>query len=208
MASEYSGDVEDIAARVMYELLGRRWVWPAITTTETVQLVAGQSVIVLNGRPVTDIESVNLVGSTDQLPYTLENLYRVRLNKPVNAVLPPLVHAQGYSRWECDRPRSVEIRYTYGSQPPYEVAYAIEILAAELTKGMNDQSCRLPQRVQTVVRNGISMTLLDPQDFLNDGKTGIEEIDAALARFNPTRAKRPARVFGRMTPPPVRTNTI
>lgn len=206
MASEYSGDVEDIAARVMYELLGRRWVWPAITTTETVQLVAGQSVIVLNGRPVTDIESVNLVGATEQLPYTLENLYRVRLSKPPNAVWPVLARTQGFGR--CDYPRSIEVRYTYGSQPPYEVAFAIEVLAAELLKAMNDEECRLPQRVSSVSRNGINMTVLDPQDFLEDGKTGIEEIDAALSRFNPTKAKRPARVFGRMTPPPVRTNTI
>lgn len=206
MASEYNGDTEDIATRVMYELLGRRWVYPFLTTTETVHMSGGQRVIVLHGRPVVDVESVTLTGTTEQLPYELQNLHRIRLaTAPVVGGLGSLPST--IPRIGC-KPTSVDVRYTYGSKPPTEIEYAIEVLGGEMQKAMDlDESCRLPQRVTSVTRNGMSMTVLDSQDFLDDGRTGIEEVDSALARFNPGKAKRPARVFGRMIQPPIRTNT-
>ena len=206
MASEYVDDVEDIAARVMYELLGRRWVYPFLETTETVHLPAGSRLVVLHGRPVQDVHSVVLTGTTTELEWTLENKHRLRLTTaPVSAG----VSALSRYRSPCNNPRSVDVHYTYGAQPPIEVLYAIETMASEMRKAMEeDETCRLPARVTSVTRNGMSMTLLDPQDFLDDGMTGIEEIDAALSRYNPTRAKRPARVYGRMSPPPIRINTV
>lgn len=206
MASEYNGDTEDIATRVMYELLGRRWVFPYMTTTETVHMTAGQSIIVLHGRPVVEVESVTITGSDTQLGYELQNKHRIRLTTPPVAAgfgaLPSTV-----PRFSC-APGSVDVRYTYGAKPPVEIEFAIEVLGGEMRKAMEqDDTCRLPQRVTSVTRNGMSMTVLDSQDFLDDGRTGIEEVDAALARFNPGKAKRPARVFGRMIQPPIRTNT-
>ena len=55
--------------------------------------------------------------------------------------------------------------------------------------------CSLPERVTSVSRQGMSWTLLDPQDFLESGRTGIYEIDLMLASLNPARALARPRVF-------------
>lgn len=208
MASEYTNDAEEIASRTMYELLGRRWVWPAVTTTETVEVTPGQRVISLQGRPIIDVESVFVEGTTEPLAHTVENKYRIRLT---SAALPyhPALGALSYpTLGGCRGGKRVSVTYSYGARPPLEVEYAIEVLRNELTLGMNeDEECRLPQRITSIQREGISMSVLDSQAFLDDGRTGIEEIDAVLAKFNPAKAKRPARVFGRVTQPPTRTNT-
>jgi hypothetical protein len=200
-------DAAEIAQRIMYELLGRRWVWPAVTTTETVEIGPRQQVIVLHGRPVVDVESVTLEGSTDPLAYTVENKHRIRLTRAAMAGdYWPTGRLLGY----CPGPRRIAIRYTYGSPAPAEVQLAIDVLAEEFQKVIDGDigECRLPDRVTSISREGMNMTLLDPQDFLDQGRTGIEEVDQALSRFNPTHARRPARVYGRANRPPVRTNTI
>lgn len=208
MASEFTSDAEEIASRTMYELLGRRWVWPAVTTTETVEMTPGQRIISLQGRPVIDVDSVVVEGSTDELPYMLENKYRIRLARAAIPYTPSLGGRAYPTLGGCVGGTRVSVTYQYGSEPPLDVAYAIEVLRNELTLGMTeDEECRLPQRVTSIQREGISMSILDAQDFLDDGRTGIEEIDAVLAKYNSAKAKRPARVFGRVTQPPTRTNT-
>lgn len=190
-------DTQAIAHRVMYELLGRRWVWPPVTTTEHHDTYAGQRSIVLMGKPVIEVLSVLRDGSDVELTYTLENGHRLRLDRPTRSAL-------------CDgSDHRIHVRYSYGSPAPEAVEHAITVLKAELDKSlMGDASCRLPQRVTSVTRQGITMTMLDSQEFLDQGKTGIAEVDAVLRQFNPAQAQRPARVFGRVTPPPTRSNTI
>src|SRR5215471_9457271 len=81
----YAGDM---ATRLMWELLGRRWVWPAVATTETVAVYPGQSAVYLAGRPVISIASITTdVDTGTQLNYQLMNGYKVELNF-ANAVSP------------------------------------------------------------------------------------------------------------------------
>lgn len=79
--------------------------------------------------------------------------------------------------------------FSYGItalETPPGVVGAAAVLACEIAKACTgDGSCRLPQRVQTIVREGTSMTLLDPQDFLAEGLTGIAQVDAQIRAFNP-----------------------
>lgn len=197
MASEYEEDVESLATRVVYELLGRRWVWPAITTTEYHETYSGQRVISLLGRPVVTVTHVRVEDTTDDLPFSLESGYRIRLESPL-----------GYRSGLCSGPPRLEVRYSYGAEPPVAVLRAIEVYSSELTKAMTgDSTCRLPQRVTSITRQGISMTLLDPGEYLDEGKTGLPEVDSMLRVFNPSGARRPARVFGKATPPPTRVDT-
>lgn len=89
-----------------------------------------------------------------------------------------------------------EIEFTYGQVPPVAGKRAAEILACELAKSCTPGTeCRLPARVTSITRQGVSMALLDPQDFLNDGRTGLYDIDLFLRAVNPDQLVEAARVI-------------
>lgn len=91
---------------------------------------------------------------------------------------------------------NVEVTYTYGSPPPQAGRAAARLLATELVKLYeNDDSCALPQRVTSVVRQGVTYTVLDNQDFIDELKTGIYAVDLFLRVANPDRARARSRVF-------------
>lgn len=91
---------------------------------------------------------------------------------------------------------NVEVTYTYGSPPPAAGSAAARLLATELVKSYEgDDSCALPQRVTSVARQGVSYTVLDNQDFIDELKTGIYTIDLFLRVANPDKARARSRVF-------------
>jgi hypothetical protein len=47
------------------------------------------------------------------------------------------------------------------------------------------QACRLPQRVTSIARQGVSVTLADMDALLLNGLTGLVTVDQLIARFNP-----------------------
>jgi hypothetical protein len=69
---------------------------------------------------------------------------------------------------------------------------AAAILACELVKAHLGVDCALPARVQTLTRQGMSMAILDPQEFLAFGRTGLYEVDLAIAAVNPHGLRRRA----------------
>lgn len=78
------------------------------------------------------------------------------------------------------------VAYTFGNRPPAGGEQIAGILACELAKGCaGDESCRLPRRTQQITREGISMTIVDPYDFFDQGRTGLYEVDAWLRAQNP-----------------------
>lgn len=89
----------------------------------------------------------------------------------------------------------VEVTYTYGTPPPTAGRRAARLLANELSKGWSGEDCMLPDRVTSVTRQGVSITVLDKQDFLEKTRTGIYEVDLFLRAVNPDKARKPARVF-------------
>ena len=97
------------------------------------------------------------------------------------------------SGWFSSR---VEVTYTYGSPPPTAGRAAARVLASELVKLYEgDDTCALPQRVTSVSRQGVSYTLLDSQDFIDELRTGIYAIDLFLKTANPDKARARSRVF-------------
>lgn len=93
-------------------------------------------------------------------------------------------------------PSNVEVTYTYGSPVPTAGKAAARILATELVKLYeNDDTCALPQRVTTVVRQGVTYTVLDNQAFVDELKTGIYAVDLFLKTANPDKARARSRVF-------------
>lgn len=137
----------------------------------------------LRETPVHSIASITQSGVTfDPATYSLRN------NRYV-------VRANGIP-WALDPINELVVQYSYGLNPPESGKRAAIRLANEfilLYSGSPD--CSLPERIQSVTRQGISYTLVDPQDFLREGKIGIPEIDLFLASTNPSGAKNKAKIF-------------
>jgi len=93
----------------------------------------------------------------------------------------------------CD---DMEIAYTFGTIPPAAgTAAATELANQFIWAATDDERCSLPARVTSVSRQGVSWTLLDQQDFLEQGRTGIYLVDLFLRTVNPTKALMRSRVF-------------
>lgn len=82
-------------------------------------------------------------------------------------------------------PGTWTVAYVQGQPVPAGGLYAAGQLACELYKAMMGKACALPQRVTEISREGVSMTVLDPAEFLDKGRTGISAVDLWIASVNP-----------------------
>lgn len=90
------------------------------------------------------------------------------------------------------------VSFTYGASPPSTGVHAAAVLACELALACTPAApgdCRLPPKVQSISRQGISMVLMNPADLLVNGRTGIAEIDLFLSAVNPRNRRMPSAVF-------------
>lgn len=76
----------------------------------------------------------------------------------------------------------VRVHYTTANNLPAGADLAAKRLAEEYLKAYQGKACALPERVTSVTRQGAAWTILDPQDFLQDGLTGIGPVDQWLAQ--------------------------
>ncbi|MBB3040129.1 hypothetical protein [Hoyosella altamirensis] len=200
-------DAKDAAVRILWSLTGRQYgVCPAIARPCPPpclprksgpgwfpELVNGAwinvckceggctwlapSVIHLPG-PVDHIIKVTIDGTDlDETAYALEGdlLYRTNGIWPSQNLTKPL-----------GSPGSWSVTYGRGAPPPAGLATAAGILAKEFFAACCNTKCRLPARVQAVVRNGVSVTMTGP-DIFAEGLTGIPEIDIQIQAANPNR---------------------
>jgi hypothetical protein len=89
--------------------------------------------------------------------------------------------------WPTCRERAI-VTYQYGRLPPPAGRLACVELAVEFGRASSDnpdRACRLPQRVQSVTRQGISFAALDDMEFLSEGLTGLYSIDLWVRSVNP-----------------------
>lgn len=104
--------------------------------------------------------------------------------------------------------QDLEVTYTSGARVPESGLRAARLLGNELLKARRGSSdCQLPDRVTSLSRQGVSFTILDPQDFLKEGRTGLYEVDLFLASTNPDKARKRARVFSPDLPRPGRVTS-
>ena len=103
------------------------------------------------------------------------------------------IHVVAGTPWT---PCNTEITYTYGTPVPVAGRMAARTLAMEFAKlWSGDDDCALPQRVTSVSRQGVSYTILDNQEFIDELRTGVYAIDLFLKTVNPDNARRKAKVF-------------
>lgn len=91
--------------------------------------------------------------------------------------------------------RCLVVKYAFGTGIPPGGRMAAIKLAENLLRASAGEACDLPARVTSVSRQGVTFTLLDPQDFLDKGLTGIYEVDLLLRSLNPAGALKRPRVF-------------
>lgn len=219
--TEFSYEAAKAASNLLWMLSGRKY---SGTTTVTERYVCA-TLSYRYGPSVRNNKAELVLGDVYNIPYTDMDSYtavtsdglspqsRLRLRgRPVQkihtirnragVVVDPTsyylvdhstIQATAGSRWTpCD----IEVTYTYGVEPPTLGKMAARKLAMEFVKSWNgDEECVLPQRVTSISRQGISYTILDKQDFIDDLRTGLYEVDIFLKSVNPDRARNRARVF-------------
>lgn len=90
-------------------------------------------------------------------------------------------------------PGTWEVDLIYGAPVPDGGKIAAAVLANEMGKAVSgDSSCELPQRIQTITRQGVTIGMLDPMDGLDDGKTGLWLVDSWVASVTKTNPRTPA----------------
>ncbi|MEO1063622.1 MAG: hypothetical protein AAFZ07_19575 [Actinomycetota bacterium] len=100
------------------------------------------------------------------------------------------------ARWVATDLGDIEVDYIRGIAPPDDAAPALGELIDQLWRGQTGtKGCRLPERVQSITRQGVQMALLDPFDFLERGLTGLGKVDQFIAADNPHQQTTPPRVF-------------
>lgn len=87
------------------------------------------------------------------------------------------------------------VTYVVGEAVPTDLLNAAGIYACELAKGRTGGSCQLPNRVQSVSRQGVEIQYVDTNDYLSEGLTGLADVDVVIRSFNPYKLPAPLRVL-------------
>jgi hypothetical protein len=89
------------------------------------------------------------------------------------------------------------VTFKFGDIPPQMGMDAATVLAAEMYRAMtpNTSGCRLPTRLTSITRQGVTMAIIDPMDFFAKGLTGNYQIDLFINTYNPARQIRKPIVF-------------
>jgi hypothetical protein len=84
----------------------------------------------------------------------------------------------------------------FGETLPTLGKMAVGELACEFIKAIqNDDSCALPQPVQSVARQGVSITYLDANEAFAQGRVGLRIADMFISTYNPGALRQRARVY-------------
>jgi hypothetical protein len=77
------------------------------------------------------------------------------------------------------------VEYMQGYAVPSILQRAAGELACEWVKSCLGLPCRLPQRVTSVARQGVSITMVSVEELLRHGLTGVQTVDQVIRNFNP-----------------------
>jgi hypothetical protein len=92
-----------------------------------------------------------------------------------------------------DKPNTFSVTYLNSYPVDALGAYAVGILAMEYAKACTGGKCSLPTGVTSVVRQGVSYNIAS--GAFPNGLTGLREVDAYLALWNPGRVREATQVW-------------
>lgn len=77
------------------------------------------------------------------------------------------------------------VTYNQGIPVPSILLKAAGELAIEYIKSCLGKPCRLPQRIQSITRQGVSVSMVNVDNLLKQGLTGVFTVDQIIRTFNP-----------------------
>jgi hypothetical protein len=83
-------------------------------------------------------------------------------------------------------PNTLFVNYFVGIPVPNILKRAAGELACEWIKSCLGLPCRLPQRVTSVSRQGVTISMVNVEDLLRHGLTGVQSVDQIIRNFNPS----------------------
>lgn len=93
-------------------------------------------------------------------------------------------------------PNTWSVTLRPGEVLPRIGAIAAGRLACEFAKlCAGDADCALPEQLISLSRNGVEVQVADPQQFLDNGLTGIQEVDLFIRSVNPNKLMQQPRIF-------------
>lgn len=99
------------------------------------------------------------------------------------------------------------VTYQQGLPVPAVLARAAGELACEWARSCTGGVCRLPQRITSIARQGVTVSFADVNQLLDNGLTGLLTVDQVIRTFNPYRLTSAMRIASPDLPV-VRTTTI
>ena len=124
--------------------------------------------------------------------------YRLDILKGV----PVLVRTDGECWPDCqdmtageDEVGAFAITYQQGIPVPRAGQIAAGLLACEFAKACSGADCVLPQQIASMTRNGVEIQVSDPTELLDQGLTGVAQVDQWIRAVNPYRRAQPSRVY-------------
>lgn len=111
-----------------------------------------------------------------------------------------LLNGETWPTWQDpaleDGPGTAFVSYGRGVPVPELGELAMNELVTELSKSCaGDKTCRLPSRIREMTRKGMTFAMINPQDFIDKGRLGLDACDMFLMTVNPTKLARAPRVF-------------
>jgi hypothetical protein len=201
-----------VASETLYVLSGRQFRGSGCEATVRPEFPCGVNYgpcggpfeIVLPHYPVTEVTEVKVRQTHNgDLETLTEDQYRLDNHSTLVRLQDADDIYRGWPRQEIRQNsngigRYLEVTYTYGQAPPLLGKQAAAVLACEFALACDPDAatkCRLPKKVQSIVRQGVSMEFIDPEQFLAEDLTGIYETDIFLRVFNPAKLRRRASVW-------------
>lgn len=87
------------------------------------------------------------------------------------------------------------VTYSFGEPPPEGGVHAAVELAVELAAFARGDQCAWPKTVTSVTRQGLSLEITNPMDFIGEGRTGLPGVDMWLGAVNPQARPQRGRVW-------------
>jgi hypothetical protein len=95
-----------------------------------------------------------------------------------------------------------EVTYLRGIAVPNVLAQATATTACEYARACLGAECRLPNRITSISRQGVTISMVDISEILKNGLTGIMEVDQVIMALNPFGVKGKTRFYTPDVQPP------
>jgi hypothetical protein len=95
-----------------------------------------------------------------------------------------------------------EVTYLRGLEVPTALAQGTASLACEFAKSCIGAPCRLPSRVTSISRQGVTISFADIEAVLRNGLSGLWELDQLIMAINPYGLKGRTRFYSPDVPEP------